>query len=74
LECDKSSELLFDTSHNAEFSGIEDGRDEDFVLDEDVDGSLFPTIGPAVEDLAEVSTLRADFALATMPLLKDDLA
>ena len=53
-------------------SGIVDGLDA-LGIDDD-DECLFPTVEPAVEGRVDgVSTFSADFALATMPLLKDDL-
>ena len=56
----------------SEFSGIVEGLQDDFVRDDDVDGLVPAAIGPAVDDLVVVSTLRADLALATIPLLSDD--
>ena len=55
----------------SEFSGIVEGLQDDLVLEDDAD--LAPAdIGPVVDDRAFVSTLSADFALATIPLLNDD--
>ena len=57
----------------AKSSGIVECLDDDFVLDEEAFEGLLPTIGPAVEERVDVSTFSADFALATIPLLNDDL-
>ena len=55
----------------SEFSGIVEGLQDDLVLEDDAD--LAPAdIGPVVDDRTFVSTLSADFALATIPLLNDD--
>jgi hypothetical protein len=57
----------------AEFSGIVEGLDDDLAGLADSFSCLFPTIGPAVDERADVSTFNAHFALATVPLLNDDL-